>query len=276
MKISEVMTRDVISVNVPGRRKKALEIMQKYNVSGLPVVEEKTKRLVGIITLDDLLKNPDEEQIGLLMKKCDFTAASDVNISEISKIFMEQKTHFLPVVENDKLAGVLTVEDIVKRGISKMESEKYCSEFMKTSVTCAWQGTPLPQILKIMEYSGSLAVVILDDGGMPAGVIDSSDLIRYGEIVSETEKTPMSNFTGDDMTWETKNMLYIGTKKLRLPRGPVKSYISGDIYYVSPSTTVTECARLMRRHDIEQLPVLDEKNDLVGIVRDVDVLKILE
>ena len=69
MNVSEVMTKNVICVNVPGLRKKALEVMQKHNVSGLPVVEEKTRKLVGMITLDDLLKNPDEEQIALIMRR---------------------------------------------------------------------------------------------------------------------------------------------------------------------------------------------------------------
>ena len=77
----------------------------------------------------------------------------------------------------------------------------------------------------------------------------------------------------DDWTWETKSTLYLGTRRLKLPSKPAKDFMSGEVHTVSPSTSISECARLMRRHDVEQLPVLDEDNEVVGIIRDVDLLK---
>lgn len=276
MSVAEVMTKDVVSVNVPGMRKKALEIMQKYNVSGLPVVEEKTRKLVGMVTLDELLRNPDEEQIALIMRRLVVTVGVDEDIHDAAKKFIEKNIYRLPVVSEGKLEGILTVEDIVKRGISKMESDEMCSSYMKEAVTCAWQNTPMPLILKIMEFSHSLAVVLLDDMGMLAGVVDNTDLIRCGEIVSETDKTSMNKGADDDdWTWDTKSTLYIGTNRLKLPNRPVKEFMTGEVHSVSPTTSITECARIMRRHDVEQLPVIDENNDLVGILRDVDVIRLL-
>ncbi|MCC7569632.1 MAG: CBS domain-containing protein [Candidatus Methanofastidiosa archaeon] len=145
---------------------------------------------------------------------------------------------------------------------------------MKQSVTCAWMETPLSLIIKIMEYAKALAVVVLDNYGKLVGVLDNSDLIKYGEIVSETDKTSLNQGADDDdWTWETKSTLYLGTRRLKLPSKPVKEFMSGEVYTVSPSTPISECARIMRRHDVEQLPVLDEDNDIIGIVRDVDLLR---
>ena len=274
MKVSEVMTKNVICVNVPGMRKKALEVMQKNNVSGLPVVEEKTRKLVGMITLDDLLRNPDEEQIALIMRRLVVTIDAEESIEDAALKLSEKGIYRLPVVFESKLEGIVTVEDIVKLGLSKLDEEAPCSDYMKESVTCAWVDTPLPLILKIMEYSKALAVVLLDNFGKIAGVLDNSDLIKHGEIVSETDKTSMNQGADDDdWTWETKSTLYLGTRRLKLPSKPAKEFMVGNVHTVSPSTSISECARIMRRHDVEQLPVLDEDNEIVGIVRDVDLLK---
>lgn len=273
MKVSEVMTKNVISVNVPGLRKKALEIMQKNNVSGLPVTDEKTHKLVGMITLDDLLRNPDEEQIALIMRRLVVTIDADEDITDAAVKLSEKNIYRLPVVKDGKLEGIVTVEDLIKRGLSKLDVEDECSNFMKHYVMCAWQETPLPLIFKIMDYSKSIAVVLLDNFGKLVGVIDNTDLINNGEIVSETEKTSMNKGNDEeDWAWESKSTLYIGTKRLKLPNKPAKEFMSGEVYTVSPSTSITECARLMRRYDVEQLPVLDEDNDIVGIVRDIDLI----
>ncbi|HOP08946.1 MAG TPA: CBS domain-containing protein, partial [Candidatus Methanofastidiosa archaeon] len=268
MKVSEIMSKNVISVNVPGMRRRALELMQKHNVSGLPVVDEKSKKLVGMVTLDELLKNPDEEQIALIMRRLVVTIGPDEDIKDAAKIFVEKNVYRLPVVEDGILVGMLTVEDIIKRGISTMDYKHPCSDFMKVSVTSTWEETPLPLILKIMEYSKSLSVVLINSMGQLTGVLDNSDLIKNGEIVEETDKTSMNKGADDDdWTWETKSTLYIGTKRLRLPIKPSKEFMTGEVVTVSPTTSISECARLMRKHDVEQLPVIDEDNDIIGIIR---------
>lgn len=67
MLIEEIMSEDIHFIQVPGNRSHALDIMREKKVSGLPVVKKRTKTLVGILTRSDLVQNPDEEQIALIM-----------------------------------------------------------------------------------------------------------------------------------------------------------------------------------------------------------------
>ena len=67
MLVKDIMSEDVHYIHVPGNRSHAMELMREKNVSGLPVVKNGTKKLVGIITRSDLVKNPDEEQLALIM-----------------------------------------------------------------------------------------------------------------------------------------------------------------------------------------------------------------
>ena len=69
MLVKRTMSKNVVSVSVPGNREKVLDLMRKENKAVLPVVKEDTKILVGVITRSDLINNPDEEQLAMLMSR---------------------------------------------------------------------------------------------------------------------------------------------------------------------------------------------------------------
>ena len=60
LKVKTLMTKNVQSVEVPGHRLDALNIMKNSNISGLPVVERGTKRYLGLITRHDIYDKPDK------------------------------------------------------------------------------------------------------------------------------------------------------------------------------------------------------------------------
>ena len=57
LKVEDVMTRDVVFVDVPGSRDTALKIMKDKEITSLPVV--KNHKLVGIVTRGDIFRNPE-------------------------------------------------------------------------------------------------------------------------------------------------------------------------------------------------------------------------
>ena len=67
MNVEEVMSKELIVGYVPGTIRDVLKILAKHNVSGMPVLKKDTKKVVGVITRNDIFKNPDEEQLALIM-----------------------------------------------------------------------------------------------------------------------------------------------------------------------------------------------------------------
>ena len=59
MKIEDAMSKDLIVAYVPGTIREALKTLAKNNVSGMPVLKRDTKTVVGVITRNDIFKNPD-------------------------------------------------------------------------------------------------------------------------------------------------------------------------------------------------------------------------
>jgi IMP dehydrogenase len=95
----------------------ALELMRKYSVSGIPVID-KSERLVGILTNRDLRFEPNVKlKVSQLMTKENLvTAPSGTTLEKAEKILQKYKIEKLPVVDkNNKLIGLITFKDIMKK-----------------------------------------------------------------------------------------------------------------------------------------------------------------
>ena len=86
MKVKDVMSKELIVTYVPGTRKEALRILAKYNVSGMPVLNKDTKEVVGVVTRSDIFRNPDEEQLALIMTSNPHTIGPDDNVEDAARL----------------------------------------------------------------------------------------------------------------------------------------------------------------------------------------------
>jgi IMP dehydrogenase len=95
----------------------ALELMARYHISGVPVVDE-AGVLVGILTNRDLRFEADTAQlVSELMTARDLvTAPVGTTLEQASEILHRHKIEKLPVVDEEgRLRGLITVKDIQKR-----------------------------------------------------------------------------------------------------------------------------------------------------------------
>ncbi len=275
IKVEEVMVKDVISVSIPATVNEALEKMQKYKKPDLPVIN-KDKELVGIISLDDIIKNPDEDQIALVMSRAFKSVKEADTIKKAAKILLDNNLTRVPVISDGKLMGVVAVRDIVMNGISRLDLNEPCSTYMKEDVPCIWQDTPLKSALMIMVYSKSNFFMVLGNDGGIVGIVDTQDIMSSGEFLDELKTTELNiSGEGDDWAWEPKTALHIVSKKLSLPAKPVKDVMSTELVTVTRKTPISKCAKEMRKNNIEQIPIINAEGALIGIIRDVDIIKSL-
>lgn len=92
----------------------AREIMDQYNVSGVPITRE-DGRLEGILTRRDLrfLENWELQVADVMTRENLVTATGTVTLAEAEKILMEKKVEKLLLVdENFRLTGLITIKDI--------------------------------------------------------------------------------------------------------------------------------------------------------------------
>jgi len=96
--------------------KDALEIMEKYSISGIPVVNR--EKLIGIITNRDI-RFEDDHSISIsnrMTKKNLITVEEGISMDSAKKILQKHRIEKLLVVDGKgKLSGLITVKDILKK-----------------------------------------------------------------------------------------------------------------------------------------------------------------
>ena len=270
------MTADVVHVDIPGNRDDVLKILKRTGISGVPVL--KNKKLVGIITRKDLLRKPEETQLGLLMASKPITIGPDEDIHKAARLLVTHRIRRLPVVEDNKLIGLLSVADLI-HAIAQMKIKEEIKETYTSTTFALWEETPLPLVGRVMEISGVDAIPILNADSVLQGIISERDLIRSSSIEDSVGVSDFSNGTDDDeWTWESirdNHTISFGISRVQLPNRPVKLAMVKNVVAVPKNAEVSECALKMRRSRVDQLPVVNGDKRLVAMLYDRDLIRVL-
>ena len=251
-----------------------MELMREKNVSGLPVVKNGTKKLVGILTRSDLVKNPDEEQIALIMTRDIITASPDQDIKDAAEMMLKYDIRRVPVVKDGELVGLVTASDIINKALWKLDIKDPAENYMIKNIPTTWERTPLNIAFEIMRFFNLRVLLALNKDGKLSGILTETDFIDESEIISErTVHNTSVGTEGDKWSWDSKNVLYVIKNHLKFSDKEVKDVAATDLVIVTTKTSVKECANKMRQRNIEQIPVIDVEGELVGLVRATDLIK---
>ncbi|MBS7260266.1 MAG: CBS domain-containing protein [Treponema sp.] len=129
MIIRDVMTKSPVTVTEETSVTEAKALMNKNNFSKLPVLD-KSKRLVGIITKNDIQKaSPSDATtldmfelgyvlskltVGKFMTKKVITIQETEVIEEAARIMVDNNIGCIPVMEDDVLVGIVTESDLFR------------------------------------------------------------------------------------------------------------------------------------------------------------------
>jgi CBS domain-containing protein len=270
------MTSDVVHVEIPGNRDDVLKILKRTGISGVPVI--KNKKIVGIITRKDLLRKPEETQLGLLMTSKPITIGPEANIREAARLLVSRRIRRLPVVEDNRLVGLLSVADLI-HALAQMKIKEEIKDAYTSQTFALWEETPLPLVGRVMEISGVDAIPILNSESILQGIISERDLIRNSSIEDSVGVSDFSNGTDDDeWTWESirdTHTISFGISKVQLPNRPVKLAMVKNVVSVPKNAEVSECALKMRRSRVDQMPVINGDKRLVAMLYDRDLIRAL-
>jgi len=158
--------------------KDALELMNKYSVSGIPIIDLSHK-LVGILTNRDLRFEPNERlKVANLMTKDNLiTAPLGTTLKKAEKILQKYKIEKLPVVDRKGiLKGLITFKDIMKK---KSHPNASKDELGRLRVGAA-VGITKDTIdrIEVLLKAGADTIVIDTAHGHSAGVIKTIKIAR--------------------------------------------------------------------------------------------------
>jgi CBS domain-containing protein len=114
----------------------------------------------------------------IMSKDCATVTTKD-NVYEIAVKMKQFDTGFIPVVENNKLIGVVTDRDLVLRGYAaKKEGSAAVSEVMTTDTQCIEPSTSVEEAAKVMAQKQIRRLPVCENGQF-VGVVSIGDLAVY-------------------------------------------------------------------------------------------------
>src|SRR5437764_9657093 len=123
MKVSEVMTTEVESVQMNSTLEEVASIMKVENVGAVPVVDEDDD-LVGSITDRDIVvrcvadgKDPAETNVEEVLSHDLETIEPDADVEEAAKLMADRQIRRLPVCEEGELVGMLSIGDLAVKSV---------------------------------------------------------------------------------------------------------------------------------------------------------------
>ena len=122
-KVSDFMTRDLITFKSTQSVEEVVDALIKYKISGGPVVNENNE-LIGIISEGDCIKQindsryhnmpMDNNSIEKHMATNVETIDGNLNVFDAAEKFLSSKRRRFPIVEDGKLIGQISQKDILK------------------------------------------------------------------------------------------------------------------------------------------------------------------
>lgn len=158
-----------LSLRVSDDAAKAMELSRQSGHSRFPVVDEQS-RVVGIITGRDLVGAAQGLPLAKIMTKKVHTVELKTSIAAVAHKMVWQGIEMLPVLENKRLRGVVTREDVIK-ALQLAQRQPHVQATYADNISSQFSSV----------YEGETAVL---RGSMPAVAMDQSGGVSPGALLT--------------------------------------------------------------------------------------------
>lgn len=128
MKLRDIMTRSPVKIHPEESVAVAARLLARHNIGALPVCKENGE-LCGVVTDRDLVtrcmaseRSVEQARVRDVMTGRVISAAPDMEVDVAAHLMGREQVRRLPVVENGKLCGMVSLGDLASREESCMDA----------------------------------------------------------------------------------------------------------------------------------------------------------
>ena len=221
-----VAVRDLLGVDQPERTKlesiwnqigyitsstsvlETTDVFLGNGVSAIPVVDGKEARiisqqdLIGALGEVDELKNTKAKSI---MQTPVLMMEADTSIALVRRTMIDKNYSFIPIINGDKLAGMVLAEDIVhsfvttsnkttrgdRAGKKVTRFPGQAKDIMNKQPLTVSSEASVFEVIKGMRSTGEKACLVVDDENWVHGIITEIELLKLIHTMVPTEELPV-------------------------------------------------------------------------------------
>lgn len=257
MFVRDIMTTNFISASPEESITKLISLFEKYNLRHILVCEN--KKLKGIIYTKELAKkgiqNPEKMKINSVMSFPPPTLSSEGNISEAAKLILKTGLRALPVVENNKVVGILSMFDIIEAASKMKEFRQSNAESIMSIPEIITEDDDIGRVRLLMREKNISRLPVIDKNKKLAGIVTIFDLLR---AVKPSERI---------------NFYSMAAEKETVMKIPVSTIVNDSPVVVNRNATLNEIVNLMSENKSDGVIVVENQFP-IGIITEKDLLEV--
>lgn len=257
LKVRDIMTENVIYVDKNADLEYILSLMEKHDITKIPVLED--GKIVGVVTDGEIAYklgssrkrevNPAHLHASSVMVRNFEIVSPETPVRDIIRSVGLPGLTMLPVVENQRLVGVVTKADL----LPLVESEKPVKDIMTRNVITVSPDDRVIHARRLIIENNIARLPVVEEGNV-LGIIAEMDIARAFANI--------------------KRSIPYRHQKHQIEELLVRDAMNSPPITVEEDTKIRDAAQIMVKNNVGCLPVINEK--LHGIVTRTDLIKTLK
>ena len=254
----------------------ARNLMLKYNIKRVVVSSPVDKKVIGIVTEKDIsrffsMHGFDKRKLGeitleeLLQNKTElYVVNKNFSLGICAKLMLDKNISSLLLVdEEDKVNKIITKTDLIALVASHDLGSVAVREYMTQNVITVRPQDNVNIIPALLtRYNISRVIVIREN--KPIGIITTRDMIPKGSYFG------VLNYSNKDGPKEFENGF--SSSKTRVPFA-VEDIMTANPILIDQEGSIRNAAKIMIGNQISGIPVVNNLQELVGIITKTDIIK---
>lgn len=259
MKVEGIMTKEVVCVNKNEDLRHVMDLMEKYNITKIPVVDN--GKLMGVVTdnkMADKLGSIRSKGVpaarmhaSTIMEKKFTTVNPDTEVKKILTTVGKPGLTMLLVVENDKLVGVVTKADL----LPLVKGKEKIKDIMSSEVLAVRPYDRVIHARRILLDNEIARIPVVDEGKVVGVLSDKEIAFAFAAV---------------------RKSFSIGRQHHHMRELLVQDVMKSPAITIKEDESVQNAAKKMMEHEIGCLPVVDKKEKLMGVITRTDLAKLLQ
>ena len=135
--VTKLSKRKCFTLNENDTLKTTSEKLQKHNIGAMPVLSTQDNNVIGIVSERDLVRYifndefKNDLSVTKIMSKNLITCNLNTSVTELMEIITNNKIRHIPIMEEKKLLGIISIGDVVNYIINQYKEEnQYLRDFI--------------------------------------------------------------------------------------------------------------------------------------------------
>lgn len=267
MQIKNIMSEDLVTIDKDQNVSDGLRLMNKHRISRLPVIntnEKHEKELVGIVSEKDIAVKlgsskygdlpPSHFHISTVMIKDMITINKEKDIVETANLLLENHIGGAPVMDDGEMVGIISKSDFIDTCKGKAYEKILVEEVMSTDLISVSSQDRLMHARRVMLDS-QVGRLLISENNELAGILSFKDIIRA--MISFRKDVPRKH------------------QKSKIKECLVEKYMTPTVKKINNKATIAELANDMLETGYNGYPVVNEEDQVVGIITQSDLLRLI-